>query len=175
LAVCDHNLRDILGLACLFSVMGSIAGDPLGLWELYGVNIESLALGWREFSRRFPGTGGAGTGKTAGALLKTAADHGGHRARYLLGKDLLREGGGDEGRALLRRLARGTAPAALRAAAYRVLAMDAEWRLRENGAALDHVEAALALGPGSLEKDLLHRRERLLARKRMETEWTSGS
>jgi uncharacterized protein YprB with RNaseH-like and TPR domain len=170
LAVCDHNLRDVVGLACLFSVIGYIAGDPLGLWESYGVNIESLALGWREFSRRFPGIGGAETEKTAGTLLRAAADQGRPRARYLLGKDLLRQGRGDEGRALLRRLARGTAPAGLRAAAYRVLAIDAEWGLRKSGAALGYVEEALALDPGILEKDFLHRRKRLLARKRMETE-----
>ncbi|MDR3166979.1 MAG: hypothetical protein LBT93_03460, partial [Treponema sp.] len=51
----------------------------------------------------------------------------------------------------------------LRAAAYRALAIDAEWRLKDREEALRYVEAALEGGEirESLKRDLFRRRQRL--------------
>ncbi|MDR1374484.1 MAG: hypothetical protein LBJ24_05895 [Treponema sp.] len=59
---------------------------------------------------------------------------------------------------------RRTLPPALRAAVYRTLAIDAEWRLRDRQAALDYTEAALGMdetGP-AVRDGFRSRRDRLL-------------
>jgi hypothetical protein len=168
LGICGHNVRDILGLAVLFAALARIAGDPLGTWESYGVDVESLALRWREAARASENAGSVFAGRvpertTAEKLLETAAARGWPQARYFRGRDLLQTRG-SAGRKELAALAGETVlPAGLRAAAYRTLAVDAEWRLNDRKAALDFTEAALGLeGIGNrMREKLLRRRERL--------------
>jgi hypothetical protein len=47
LQICDHNIRDIVGLASLFGCLCRIAADPLGEGERYSANMEQLAFSWR--------------------------------------------------------------------------------------------------------------------------------
>ena len=48
LSVCDHNVRDIKGLASLFLCMEEIASDPFKSQKRFGFDIEALALAWRK-------------------------------------------------------------------------------------------------------------------------------
>jgi hypothetical protein len=163
--ICDHNVRDILGLASLFSALGHIAGNPLETGKAYRADMASLALRWREAARGGParekGTG-PGLRETAEELLAAAGkDH--PEVTYIQGLDLIRDGSLREGRRRLRSLLGGTIPPRVRAAAYRTLAVDAEWRLRDLKAALDYVGAALDLdviGEG-LKTEFRRRRDRL--------------
>jgi uncharacterized protein YprB with RNaseH-like and TPR domain len=47
LGICDHNIKDINGLASLFITMTEIAKDPIGTLDTYHVDAEKLALCWR--------------------------------------------------------------------------------------------------------------------------------
>jgi hypothetical protein len=47
LRICDHNARDILGLASLFGCLCRIAADPLGEGERYCADLEQLAFLWQ--------------------------------------------------------------------------------------------------------------------------------
>jgi tetratricopeptide (TPR) repeat protein len=56
LGICDHNVRDIFGLASLFRAFAEIAAAPLEAAEKFRCDEENLALCWRcgqrQFSRR---------------------------------------------------------------------------------------------------------------------------
>jgi uncharacterized protein YprB with RNaseH-like and TPR domain len=126
LGICDHNLRDILGLAALFAALSEISAAPVETLERFRFDPESLALRWREALAKRPGFFGPGTGP-ADALLREAANRGFPRA-------------------------------------LRLLAVEAEWRLRDFSLALAHTERALALEElnPAFREDMLRRRERLL-------------
>jgi hypothetical protein len=47
LQICDHNIRDIVGLASLFGCLCRIAADPLGEGERYSADMEQLAFSWQ--------------------------------------------------------------------------------------------------------------------------------
>jgi uncharacterized protein YprB with RNaseH-like and TPR domain len=169
LGICDHNLRDIRGLAALFSALARIARDPLEARDRFRCDGEALALRWREAlakqgDRDFGPA--AGTGRE---LLAAAAAEGRPRAALVRGLDLLNRGRAAEGRRQLLAVARGSCGGAegpVRAAAYRALAVDAEWRQKKAGEALILVEEALLLedaGEGQ-RRDLLRREERLCRR-----------
>ncbi|MDR1972938.1 MAG: ribonuclease H-like domain-containing protein [Treponema sp.] len=56
LQICDHNSRDIVGLASLFACLCRIAADPLGAGERYSADMEQLAVCWqRALGRRLQG------------------------------------------------------------------------------------------------------------------------
>jgi hypothetical protein len=169
--ICDHNARDISGLARLFSAMARIAEDPLEAHGAYGYDLEGLALHWRKACR--PGACGwdglcegeiPETGKT---LLSAAAGQGHPRAALALARDLFLAGDHNAGRGYLRRVAEGDHPPYTRALACRSLAIDAERRLKNPSLALSYTEAALnrdmALPP-RLREDLTRRRDRLAAK-----------
>ncbi|GHV42619.1 hypothetical protein AGMMS49546_21890 [Spirochaetia bacterium] len=183
LGICDHNLKDIQGLAVIFSSLSQIAADPLAAMDTFRVDCEQLALRWRDALRREPCFGEdeargelmAAQGRLMAAaqgeerrlgerLLERAAERGGPRAAYVLALDLIRRGRAGEGREKLQALAAGDPPGEVKGLAWRQLAIDAEWRLRDAGAALSYVEKALALENNreSLQKELAARRERLL-------------
>jgi hypothetical protein len=87
--VCDHNIRDILGLLGIFCALCRIAEDPLGGGARYRCDRESLALWWRRAIRVHGETAfGAGTGRVGEALLQTAAEAGLCRAAYAYRRDL---------------------------------------------------------------------------------------
>jgi uncharacterized protein YprB with RNaseH-like and TPR domain len=75
LRICDHNARDILGLASLFGCLCRIAADPLGAGERYSADLERLAFLWQ----RSPASGAPEAGdqgreaERARALLERGA------------------------------------------------------------------------------------------------------
>ncbi|MDR0601749.1 MAG: ribonuclease H-like domain-containing protein [Treponema sp.] len=158
--ICDHNFRDVRGLASIFSVLARIAEDPEGAGE-YRADPEQLALIWRRTGMR---NGAAGVSETAERLLAAAAVRGCPRALFLRSRDLFVRGRDEEGRALLFRLVRGQYEACMRLPALRMLAVDAEWRLGDAGKALSFTEEALALGDMSsgLRAEMEKRKKRLV-------------
>ena len=165
LSICDHNVRDILGMASLFLALGDIAAEPLKSGSRYRFDEEALALFWKralekddESYQRYK--------KTGERLLEAAARRGFPRAAYALALDYFKKGRGQEARLLLRNIAcdvKETIPGSLRAAAYKSLAIDAEWRLGDVPAALEFTGSALEInGLGSsLRSELEKRRGRL--------------
>jgi hypothetical protein len=161
--VCDHNLRDVQGLASLFALFSRIAFSPLKTLETYPYDLENLALRWRKVLKR--GTGWGKEEQDLGEdLLRAAAERGGGRAGHILGLDLLNRGFCEEGRIRLREMLSRDYSDEIKAALLRTLAMDAEWRLRNRKEALAYVESALGLKEirETMKKELFHRRERLL-------------
>ncbi|MDR2516035.1 MAG: ribonuclease H-like domain-containing protein [Spirochaetaceae bacterium] len=168
MGVCDHNLRDIAGLAAIFAAMCDIASDPLGALPKYRYDLERLALRWRDRARRAgelsPPESGPGTLRdTAGELLRFAAKQGCPAAALVYARDLLRSGGYDEGRRLLAAAAEAGVPPEIRAAALRALAIDSEWRLGNAVEALELTRRALELPPPGKSdlRDFRQRAERL--------------
>ncbi|MDR2069026.1 MAG: ribonuclease H-like domain-containing protein [Spirochaetaceae bacterium] len=163
LEICGHNRRDILGLAGLFSALVRIAEDPLPARAIFRYDIEALALRWREFLAKIRNRDFGGAALETGRKLLAAAAEEHPRAALVFAQDLLRQGSGGEGRRRLLGIARGKYGDPFRAAAYRALAVDAEWRRKVPGEALALVEEALALtdaGEGQ-RRDFLRRGERL--------------
>jgi hypothetical protein len=166
LGICDHNVRDIAGLARLFAALAFIAEGPLPARKTYPYDLENLALHWRRICRRTPALRDRDSLSEAGRrLLAEAAGEGHPRAVFALAGDLFRERQFAPARDYLAPLISGGYPGDIKAAACRMLAIDAEWRRRDLPAALAYTETALALEglPESLREDLLGRRERLLA------------
>jgi uncharacterized protein YprB with RNaseH-like and TPR domain len=166
LEICGHNQRDVLGLAVLFSALARIAEAPLAARDKFRYDIEALALRWRECLLKTQGRDLGGTAAETGQKLLAAAAEEHPRSALVFAQDLLRQGRAAEGRQRLLGLARGNHGDPLRAAAYRALAMDAEWRRKAPGEALALVEEALALadaGEGP-RRDFLCRGERLRRR-----------
>jgi uncharacterized protein YprB with RNaseH-like and TPR domain len=163
--ICDHNLKDILGLGAIFNALTRIAGDPAGAEKELRLDTEALALGWRRAIRRYgEGPFGIGSAKTGEMLLAAAADRGCPRAMYALGTDLIAKKQYDEARRHFLDLTGDQYPGEIRAAAYRKLAIDAEWRLKDPEQALGYLNVSLALGETriTVKKELFSRRERLL-------------
>jgi uncharacterized protein YprB with RNaseH-like and TPR domain len=163
LRICEHNIRDIAGLAHLFAAAIRLAEKPLETAETLACDMENLALHWRKTLRRAGSTFTREDWETGAELLARAAARGHPRALLLVARDRLREARRSEGLDCLTRLIEGDNPAPLKAAAYRLLAIDAEWHGRDCQTALAATEAALALEglSPSLRNDLERRRRRL--------------
>jgi uncharacterized protein YprB with RNaseH-like and TPR domain/ribosomal protein S18 acetylase RimI-like enzyme len=156
--ICDHNIRDIYGLARLLAALAEIAASPLEALEKYRCDAERLALRWWNICR----------GERFGAPPPGPRDAGtpAYGDEFERGKSLL-DYAAKKGwmKALLVRM------------------MDAEWRLKDPVKALALVNEALALEsvqevrvqepdripvtagiplPEEFRDSLLHRRERLL-------------
>ena len=176
--ICDHNIKDIRGLASICLLLAKITSAPIKMLDTCPFDFEALALLWRETARYRSGLRSKLPGKhfmpewfsceeektTAAILLAEAARRLMPRSLYVLGLDLLKTDT-EQGRYLLAKLLSSAVDAAddLKALALRALAMDALYRLRNLGTALEYTESALAL-PGikkSLKEDLEHRKERL--------------
>lgn len=175
MGICDHNVKDIFGLASLLRAFTEIAANPLKASARFHCDEENLALSWRHGT--FPVTGKPAAAetaatetaavKTATLLLEAAAAHY-PRACLRLGFDCFRQGRYEEGRALFRRITDNNMPwkvpraITVQALALRSLAIDAERRLGQPDAALSYIETALALEqsdetsklPGGLKKSL---------------------
>ena len=135
LSVCDHNIRDIQGLACLFLALAEIAAAPIKSRSRFFFDEEALALYWRKAVRRrqrlFVDDEFCRENlKTAELLLETAAKNGHPRAVFTLARSL---------------------------------AIDAEWRLGDYALALHHTESALVCPELSADQrnDLKKRQKRL--------------
>jgi hypothetical protein len=152
LGVCDHNQKDIFGLASILALLVRIAVAPLETLELYPYDLEGLALRWREALRRLPVLGD-GEGRTGAALMEAARVY--PKAALVGALDLLRHGSAEEGRQRLLALAQGDFPDEIRARGFRALAIDAKWHLRDRTLALGYIEAGLTLNiRDSLRRDL---------------------
>jgi uncharacterized protein YprB with RNaseH-like and TPR domain len=168
LGICDHNVKDIEGLAALFAAFCEIAERPLDALAAFRCDTERLAMIWR---RRllynslplFRDTGVLDENfeETSTGLLEAAArDY--PRSCLRLGFDLFRRGRFEEGRAALARAAdesvswRVPRAAAVRALALRSLAIDAARRLGSAEKAAAFLERALlpAESGGSENADL---------------------
>lgn len=172
LEMCDHNKRDVLGLASLFIAFTHIAEDPARYTEGYRVDRENLALRWRSVLK-YNGVGVEEiVHRTGGDLIRDASERGYPKAALVLAFDRMRDGSFEEARQRLSAIAATTAiPAAIKALALRGLAIDAERRLKDEGKALVYVEQGLALnGIGNMARaDFEHRKKRLLKKLNVET------
>jgi uncharacterized protein YprB with RNaseH-like and TPR domain len=161
--ICDHNVRDLRGLASLLLVLEQIAGNPTEAHNKFLFDFEALSLWWRKILIAKSCFFTDEEHKAGRELLETAVARGLPRALYTLGLDYFGQGRREEALSLLASLTQKACPGDLKALALRRLAIDAEWRRRDPAAALSSTEAALAL-PGireGLKSDLLLRRERL--------------
>ena len=165
IAICEHNLRDLEGLATLLFRMESIAGDPLRAAAAGEADAEGLALRWIAAQRA--GRAEA-DGTAARSLLELAAEGGSPRCAWALALTLAREGNAERAAELVRTVAEakeGTAAAGLRVAACRRLARDAARRSRDYEAACGWIARALAIaGEGSPLADGLRRAALLYGR-----------
>jgi uncharacterized protein YprB with RNaseH-like and TPR domain len=153
--ICDHNCRDIAGLASIFAAMSHIAADPYGSTGKYRYDLQRLALAWRDFTRQTGRDASIDCGwhgdlrKIGEELLCLAAEknYPGEysRAAYLYALDQLRAGNFGEGRNRLLNIAACAFPQNAQAAALRALAIDSERRLGNNAQALEFTAQALEL------------------------------
>ena len=91
LSVCDHNVRDISGLAALFLALGEIAANPIDSRKKFRFNEEALALSWRKVLFNYPEFFGGDEprrqyAKTGELLIKNAAENGHPRAAVVMAK-----------------------------------------------------------------------------------------
>jgi hypothetical protein len=73
LRICDHNSRDILGLASILGCLCRIAADPLGEGDRWSADPEQLALSWQRTLARAPEGYGEEEFRRARTLLERAA------------------------------------------------------------------------------------------------------
>jgi len=76
LSICDHNLRDIAGLASLFLALAEIAAEPFESPIKYRFDEEGLALSWIKAINKNPSVFGREEKKAGELLLETAAKNG---------------------------------------------------------------------------------------------------
>ena len=92
LSVCEHNARDISGLASLFLAVSEIAFNPLERRKKFRFNEETLAFYWRKTLRKNPKLFENTESyllnvKTGDLLLETAARNGNPAAAVALAKN----------------------------------------------------------------------------------------
>jgi len=89
LSVCDHNVKDIVGLATLFHALGKIAADPFRSRNTFRFDAKALALLWWKAVKRHPLFFGddESCAKTAFSLLEAAAKDGSSQAAIILARD----------------------------------------------------------------------------------------
>ena len=179
LGICDHNVKDIFGLATMFRSFAEIAASPLEGTARFHCDEENLALVWRKNSvvPRNNTAAGSGNEQAAALLLQSAAKNY-PRSCLRLAFDQIRRGRYDEGRAALKVLADSGAVwkvpcgTTVRALSLRSLAVDAERRLGQRSLALSYIEKALEINneagaagaaklPRGLRDDLEKRLNRL--------------
>jgi uncharacterized protein YprB with RNaseH-like and TPR domain len=172
--ICEHNRRDIAGLATIFSALVHIADNPFEAAKSINFDLEALALRWYESSRHEIDTSLRETGQR---LLRFAAEKGptesgptesGHpRAAFVYALSLLKAGSHDDGRTWLLKTASAACPPSLQASALRALAIDSERRLKNAEEALSFTEQALELlAPDSPRREEFERRLQRLRNKK---------
>lgn len=173
LRICEHNARDLEGLASLLIRVSKIASDPLKAVSVPSrapVDGESLALRWYAAAKN--ARGGDSETELRGlsrSLLERAAAEGSYRAAFVLAFECAAEGNPARAAALRSFVARAEGAASfslpspgLRAAACRRLSLDALRRLRDETLALRWANEGLSLPdlPEGARRDL----ERLASR-----------
>jgi uncharacterized protein YprB with RNaseH-like and TPR domain len=165
MGICDHNSRDIFGLAAILCAMSAISADPLGTVKIYRYDIEKLALRWRSFLRQANVTRDD-MHITGDELIRLAVKQKYPRASLVYALDQLRSGAYSEGRKLLLRICAVSFPENIRAAALRALAIDSEHRLKDPALALEFTLQGLELHlTGSGHKEFERRVKRLRQKK----------
>jgi len=160
LGICEHNRRDIAGLAAIFSALVSIADDPFEAAKNSNYDLEALALRWYEQCRYETDTSLCATGQS---LLRFAAEKKRPRAAFVYALSLFKAGQRGDGRKWLLKTASADCPPSLQAAALRALAIDSERRLKNLTEARAFTEQALDLLPpdSSSRKEFERRLQRL--------------
>jgi len=89
LSICDHNARDVAGLATLFLALGEIAADPFRSLDTFCFDNKALALFWWKAVKKHPlfFDDGDSCLKTAFSLMEDAAKSGSSQAAIVLAKD----------------------------------------------------------------------------------------
>ena len=87
LSICEHNERDIRGLASLFLALGEISSAPLESRDRFRFDEEALALSWRMALKKSPFFFGDAEQKLSGLLLETAAGNGCPAAAIAMAKN----------------------------------------------------------------------------------------
>jgi hypothetical protein len=89
LSICDHNARDVTGLATLFFALGKIAADPFKSRDVFRFDGRALALSWWKALKKHPVffEDDGSCAKTAFSLLEAAAKDGSAQAAIVLAKD----------------------------------------------------------------------------------------
>ena len=143
LSICDHNVRDITGLASIFLTLGEISSDPIGSKKRFVLDEEALALSYRKALKKNPDF----FVNTATARNGSADDM---FPCYTKTEDLLLESAAQNG--------------SLRAAIS--MAINAEWRLKDINAALKYTDLALTCADisGDCRDSLEKRRSRLITK-----------
>jgi len=145
LGICEHNRRDIAGLAAIFSTLARIADDPFQAAKKIKYDLEALALRWYERCRYETSTPLCETGQR---LLRHAAEKSHPRAAFVYALSLLKAGKHEDGRKWLAAAAASAdGTPALQAAALRAMAIDSEHRLKDPAEALALTEKAMKLLP----------------------------
>ena len=154
--ICDHNTKDIFGLATLFKAFIEIAASPNIAAAHFSCDEEALAINWKN-------------DPLYDQLLEAAAKN---YPRSCLRRsfNLFRNGNCEEARKELQRIVNKTdwkvpCTESLQAIALRSLAIDAQRRLGQADIALNYLEQAIGLReflPDGLINDLEIRREKLL-------------
>jgi len=129
-SVCDHNMKDVTGLATLFLAFAEIAKNPMDC--RFRLDEEALALSWHNFLKKRK------------SFFESANSC--HKYENI-------------GELLLKSAVKNNSP---RAAI--VLAINAEWRLKDYSLALSYTESALASADISdnLKEELENRKSRLI-------------
>jgi uncharacterized protein YprB with RNaseH-like and TPR domain len=89
LSICDHNARDVAGLATLFLALGKIASDPFKSRDTFRFDDKTLALSWWKALKKHPVffEDNESYTETAFSLLEAAAKNGSSQAAIVLAKD----------------------------------------------------------------------------------------
>jgi uncharacterized protein YprB with RNaseH-like and TPR domain len=176
LGICEHNRRDIAGLASIFSAMAAIADNPFNSSKKIKYDFEAFALYWHDVTRKYVTHNSEKSLRLyedGGRLLRKAAEMGCSRAALQYAFALLKTGKHHEGRQWLLKTASGEPQGGgqievPRISALRALAIDSEHRLKNAAEALSFAEQALKLlvNDSSFRGDFEHRIQRL--RKKLE-------
>ena len=89
LSICDHNARDVTGLAALFLTLGKIAADPFKSRNVLQFDEKTLALFWWKAVKKHPAffEDHEFCVKTAFPLLEAAAKNGSPQSAIMLAKE----------------------------------------------------------------------------------------
>jgi uncharacterized protein YprB with RNaseH-like and TPR domain len=88
LDICDHNKKDIQGLASLFIALSEIANVPFEALSKYNYDLGNLALRWREVLSKKASLFGNEEKELCNELLMRAVDDGYHRVSIVMHRSL---------------------------------------------------------------------------------------
>jgi len=92
LSICEHNVKDIVGLASLFLAIGEISSDPVASKRQFRFDKQALAISWWKMLKTYPDFFPYNDSrlryvKTGEMLLETAARNGSAAAALILAKN----------------------------------------------------------------------------------------